>query len=212
MTEIINAITMTAPAKINLYLHVTGKRDDGYHLLDSLVAFAGVHDIITIAAANQLALINQGPFGEGLPTTADNLVMRAAEQLRNLTGIMDGAQITLTKNLPIASGIGGGSADAAAAIKGLVRHWGIHPGHHDLSGLALGLGADVPICLYGQAAFIGGIGEQIEPVYGLPEAPMVLVNPGVGVSTPSIFKARKASFSSAHWINDTPSSFDELIE
>ena len=212
MTEIINDITMTAPAKINLYLHVTGKRDDGYHLLDSLVAFAGVHDIITIAAANQLALINQGPFGEGLPTTADNLVMRAAEQLRNLTGIMDGAQITLTKNLPIASGIGGGSADAAAAIKGLVRHWGIHPGHHDLSGLALGLGADVPICLYGQAAFIGGIGERIEPVYGLPEAPMVLVNPGVGVSTPSIFKARKASFSSAHWINDTPSSFDELIE
>jgi 4-diphosphocytidyl-2-C-methyl-D-erythritol kinase len=212
MTEIINAITMTAPAKINLYLHVTGKRDDGYHLLDSLVAFAGVHDIITIAAANQLALINQGPFGEGLPTTADNLVIRAAEQLRNLTGIMDGAQITLTKNLPIASGIGGGSADAAAAIKGLIRHWGVHPGHHDLSGLALGLGADVPICLYGQAAFIGGIGEQIEPVYGLPEAPMVLVNPGVGVSTPSIFKARKASFSSAHWINDTPSSFDELIE
>ena len=212
MTEIINAITMTAPAKINLYLHVTGKRDDGYHLLDSLVAFAGVHDIITIVAANQLTLINQGPFGEGLPTTADNLVIRAAEQLRNLTGIIDGAQITLTKNLPIASGIGGGSADAAAAIKGLVRHWGIHPGHHDLSGLALGLGADVPICLYGQAAFIGGIGERIEPVYGLPEAPMVLVNPGVGVSTPSIFKARKASFSSAHWINDTPSSFDELIE
>ena len=212
MTEIINAITMTAPAKINLYLHVTGKRDDGYHLLDSLVAFAGVHDIITIEAANKLTLINQGPFGGGLPTTADNLVIRAAKQLRSLTGIMDGAQITLTKNLPIASGIGGGSADAAAAIKGLVRHWGIHPGHHDLSGLALGLGADVPICLYGQAAFIGGIGEKIEPVYGLPEAPMVLVNPGVGVSTPSIFKARKASFSSAHWINDTPSSFDELIE
>jgi 4-diphosphocytidyl-2-C-methyl-D-erythritol kinase len=212
MTEIINAITMAAPAKINLYLHVTGKRDDGYHLLDSLVAFAGVHDIITIAAANQLTLINQGPFSEGLPTTADNLVMRAAEQLRNLTGIIDGAQITLTKNLPIASGIGGGSADAAAAIKGLVRHWGVHPGHHDLSGLALGLGADVPICLYGQAAFIGGIGEQIEPVYALPEAPMVLVNPGVGVSTPTIFKARKASFSLAHRIDDTPSSFDELIE
>lgn len=212
MTEIINAITMPAPAKINLYLHVTGKRDDGYHLLDGLVAFAGVHDIITIAAANQLKLINQGPFGEGLPTTADNLVIRAAEQLQDLTGIMDGAQITLTKNLPIASGIGGGSADAAAAIKGLVRHWGIHPGHYDLSGLALGLGADVPICLYGQAAFMGGIGEQIEPVYALPEAPMVLVNPGVGVSTPTIFKARKASFSLAHRFDNTPSSFDELIE
>ena len=212
MTEIINAITMPAPAKINLYLHVTGKRDDGYHLLDGLVAFAGVHDIITIAAANQLKLINQGPFGEGLPTTADNLVIRAAEQLQDLTGIMDGAQITLTKNLPIASGIGGGSADAAAAIKGLVRHWGIHPGHYDLSGLALGLGADVPICLYGQAAFMGGIGEQIEPVYGLPEAPMVLVNPGVGVSTPTIFKVRKAGFSLAHRFDNTPFSFDELIE
>ena len=211
-TDITNALSIAAPAKINLYLHVTGKRDDGYHLLDSLVAFAGVHDIITIEPDSDLRLINQGPFGVGLPATTDNLVLRAAEQLRNLAGIVDGAQITLTKNLPIASGIGGGSADAAAAIKGLVRHWGIHPGHHDLSGLALGLGADVPICLYGQAAFMGGIGEQIDPVYELPEAPMVLVNPGVGVPTPAIFKARKAAFSPANRFDDPPASLEDLIE
>ena len=147
-------VIIAAHAKLNLYLHVTGKRDDGFHLLDSLVAFAGVHDTVTIESAPTLSLIIQGPFGEGLPVTSDNLVMRAAEKLRDRAGMSDGAQITLTKNLPVASGIGGGSADAAAAIKGLVQHWGIHPALHDLSGLALELGADVPICLW-QSRFYG---------------------------------------------------------
>jgi 4-diphosphocytidyl-2-C-methyl-D-erythritol kinase len=212
MTHAWNAISVTAPAKINLYLHVTGVRSDGYHLLDSLVAFASIHDIIMIEPANNLILINRGPFGEGLPTTADNLVMCAAEKLQKLTGITDGAKITLTKNLPIASGIGGGSADAAATIKGLVRHWGINPSLHNLSGLALGLGADVPVCLFGQAAFVGGIGEKIDPVYALPEAPMVLVNPRVSVSTPAIFKARKACFSPANRFDATPTTLYSLID
>jgi len=206
-----DALTLAAAAKINLYLHVTGKRADGYHLLDSLVAFAAVHDTLTIEPAHTLELILQGPFGLGLPTTSDNLVLRAAEQLRGLAGVSDGARITLSKHLPVASGIGGGSADAAATIKGLVHHWGIHPGHHDLSGLALGLGADVPICLYGQAAFMGGIGEQIEPLSDFPDVPMVLVNPGVGVSTPAIFKARRAEFSAARRFDTPPSSAEALI-
>jgi len=212
MSHFLNAISIPAPAKINLYLHVTGMRGDGYHLLDSLVTFASIHDIIMIEPANNLTMINRGPFGKGLPITADNLVMHAAEKLQRLTGIADGAKITLTKNLPIASGIGGGSADAAAAIKGLVRHWGIQPSLHDISGLALGLGADVPICLFGQAAFIGGIGDLIDPVCALPEAPMVLVNPRVGVSTTAIFKARKAKFSLANRFDAPPNTLDELID
>ena len=207
-----SALTITAPAKINLYLHVTGVREDGYHLLDSLVTFATVHDIIMIEPANNLTLINQGPFGEGLPITADNLVMCAAKKLQKLANIADGARITLTKNLPISSGIGGGSADAAAAIKGLVRHWGIHPRHHNLSDLALELGADVPICLLGQAAFMGGIGEQIDPVYALPEAPMILVNPRVSVSTPAIFKIHKAIFSPTNRFDVTPVTLYKLID
>lgn len=203
--------TIAAPAKINLYLHVTGKRDDGFHLLDSLVAFAAVHDTLAIEPSSTLSLINQGPFGEGLPVSSENLVLRAATHLRNLAGISDGAQLTLTKRLPIASGIGGGSADAAAAIRGLVRHWGIHPALHDLSGLALELGADVPVCLFGQTAFMGGIGEKIDPVGPLPPAPLVLVNPGVGVSTPAIFKARTAAFSAPNRFDEAPTTVDELV-
>jgi 4-diphosphocytidyl-2-C-methyl-D-erythritol kinase len=212
MTHDSSGLSITAPAKINLYLHVTGMRDDGYHLIDSLVAFAYVHDIIMIEPANSLTLINKGPFRKGLPTTSDNLIMRAAEKLKKLSGITDGAKITLTKNLPIASGIGGGSSDAAAAIRGLIRHWGIHLSLHDLSGLSLELGADVPICLFGQAAFMGGVGEQIDPVHKLPEAPMVLVNPRVGISTPAIFKARKAEFSIANRFDATPTTLDSLIK
>lgn len=207
-----DAFSIAAPAKINLYLHVTGKRADGFHLLDSLVAFAAVHDTITIEPSHNLELTTDGPFGTGLPTTSDNLVLRAAEQLRSLADISEGARITLSKQLPIASGIGGGSADAAATIKGLVRLWGIHPGHYDLSGLALGLGADVPICLYGQAAFMGGIGEQIEPLAYFPDVPMVLVNPGVGVSTPAIFKARKSEFSLPGQFDTPLTSAEALIK
>ena len=211
MVHALSGLSITAPAKINLYLHLTGIRDDGYHLIDSLVVFASVHDIIMIEPANNLTLINRGPFGKGLPTTSDNLVMCAAEKLQNLSGITDGAKITLTKNLPIASGIGGGSSDAAAAIKGLIRHWGIHLSLNDLSGLALRIGADVPICLFGQAAFMGGIGEQIDPIYKLPEAPMILVNPRINIPTQRIFKAHKADFSLANRFDPAPANFHNLI-
>lgn len=206
------SLTLSAPAKLNLYLHVIGRRDDGFHLLDSLVAFAAVHDTLVIEPASRLSLENTGTFGSSLPSSSDNLVMRAAERLRDLAGISDGARITLVKDLPVASGIGGGSADAAAAIKGLARLWNIHPGQHDLSGLALGLGADVPVCLFGRPAFMGGIGEQIEPLAGLPAVPLVLVNPGVGVSTPAIFKARRAAFSEARRFDEIPETLDHLVD
>ncbi len=206
-----DSLIWAAPAKLNLYLHVTGKRDDGYHLLDSLVTFATVCDVVRIERASALSLTIDGPFGEGLPLTSDNLVLRAAEKLRQLTGVSEGAHITLTKNLPLSSGIGGGSSDAAATLRGLVRLWGIHPGHHDLSGLALSLGADVPVCLFGRSAFMSGIGERIEPVDDLPEVPMVLVNPGIGVSTPEIFKARTGTYSPSGKFEQTPETLDEFV-
>jgi len=206
-----DVLTLPAPAKLNLYLHVTGKRADGYHLLDSLVAFANTYDVVKIQAASQLSLEIDGPFADGLLADADNLVLRAAEQLRQLAGSTDGAQITLTKNLPVSSGIGGGSSDAAATLRGLVRLWGVHPGLHDLSGMALKLGADVPVCLYGRTAFMGGIGEKLDPVEALPPVPMVLVNPGVGVSTPDIFKARTAAFSKVRRFAAPPETTDALI-
>jgi 4-diphosphocytidyl-2-C-methyl-D-erythritol kinase len=205
-------ISVPAPAKLNLYLHVTGRRDDGYHQLDSLAAFANVFDTISVSDANELSLSIDGPFGDGLPVDDSNLVLRAALQLRELAGIAEGAEITLTKRLPVASGIGGGSADAAATIKALVRLWNLHPGLHDLSGLALDLGADVPVCLFGQAAFMGGIGEQLDPVGILPDVPLILVNPGVDVSTPTIFKAREGDFSSERRFTKPPQSTAQLIE
>jgi len=188
-------IAVAARAKLNLYLHVTGQRDDGYHLLDSLVTFADIHDLITAEPASDLTLRSDGPFAEALPDGDGNLVLAAARALWDSTGTNEGAAVTLIKNLPVASGIGGGSADAAAAFKALTRLWGITPGTFDLSGIALDLGADVPVCLFGQTCIMRGIGESLEPTEPLPETAVVLVNPGIAVSTPAVFKARAGSFS-----------------
>jgi len=197
MTHDPDTVEVAAPAKLNLYLHVTGRRDDGYHELDSLVVFARVHDVVSARPATELRLDIKGPFADSLPNDGTNLVLGAAEALRAQTGVQSGATLTLTKNLPVASGIGGGSADAAATIKALARLWGLHPGSHDLSGLALDLGADVPVCLYGRPAFMGGIGEHLDPAPALPHTALVMVNPGVGISTPDVFKARTGPFSPA---------------
>jgi 4-diphosphocytidyl-2-C-methyl-D-erythritol kinase len=192
-----DADTLAAPAraKINLYLHVTGRRDDGYHQLESLVVFADAGDRLEAAPAQALTLEIVGPQAAGLDAGPGNLVMRAAKALADRLGGEFGAKLKLEKNLPVASGIGGGSADAAAAIKLLARLWGANPGQHDLSGMALELGADVPVCLYGQPAIMSGIGERIEAAEGVPDFPAVLVNPGVHVSTPAVFKARTGEFS-----------------
>ena len=177
---------LTAPAKINLALHVTGQRADGYHLLDSLVCFANLGDVLHIEPAADLLLTVTGPEGKALaaedPQT--NLVMKAAKAL----GSDKGAAITLEKRLPLASGIGGGSADAAAALKGLSALWDVAIP----ADAALALGADVPVCLQGEVARMEGIGEKITPLPGLPPLYAVLVNPRFEVSTPEIFKALQA--------------------
>lgn len=182
-----DVLSREALAKINLYLHVVGRRADGYHLLDSLVAFAGIGDRLSVTAANRLRLSVSGPFAACLEGEPDNLVLRAARRLAEAGGVAAHAHISLEKNLPVAAGLGGGSADAAAVLHLLSRLWRLDPAPADLDALALGLGADVPICLGGVAAFVGGVGEKIEPVGALPPAWLVLVNPGVALATRDIF-------------------------
>ncbi len=169
-----------APAKINLALHVTGRRADGYHLLDSLVVFAGVGDLVEAEPADDLSLSIGGPFGADLGAGPDNLVLRAAALLaRN----GDGAALRLTKRLPVASGIGGGSADAAATLRLLGRMWNAPPVSPEA---ALALGADVPVCLEGRPLRMSGIGERLAP-FAPPRFRMLLVNPGVELSTGAVF-------------------------
>jgi 4-diphosphocytidyl-2-C-methyl-D-erythritol kinase len=176
-------ITEFAPAKVNLALHVTGRRADGYHLLDSLVVFADVGDRVTVSPADDLTLTVTGPQAGSLPVTDDNLVLRAARSF----GTAQRAAINLEKTLPVASGIGGGSADAAATLRALVRLWNRPLPDH---ARVLALGADVPVCLSGQPARMAGIGDQITPLpYTLPSAWLVLVNPMVAVPTPAVFAA-----------------------
>ena len=208
------SVVAEAPAKINLYLHVTGKRADGYHLLDSLIAFAGVGDRIEAEAADDLSLVCDGPFGSALDSSLgaepDNLVLKAARLLAERAGIARGARLRLTKNLPVASGIGGGSADAAATLHALCELWGLALPDRAMTVLAAKLGADVPICLHGRAAYIGGIGEIIDPAPALPPAGILLVNPGHALSTPSVFKSFKGPMSAAQRFDAAPTSAREL--
>jgi 4-diphosphocytidyl-2-C-methyl-D-erythritol kinase len=180
---------LTAPAKLNLYLHVTGRRDDGYHRLDSLIAFAALGDVVEVAPAEDLSLAITGRFAAALGDAADNLVMRAARLLSLEAGLPAhrGAAIRLEKRLPVAAGLGGGSADAAAALHGLCALWNVSPGDDDLARMAISLGADVPVCLSPRPAFVGGIGEILDPAPALPVLHVALVNPGVSLSTASVF-------------------------
>jgi len=171
-----------APAKVNLYLHVTGKRADGYHLLDSLAVFPATGDVVAAEPADELSLAITGPFGAILEAEADNLLLRAAR----LLGPTRGAALRLEKNLPVASGIGGGSADAAAALRVLCALWGIEDA--DLRALALQLGADVPVCLASRPARMQGIGEVL-----------------------AVFRARQGEFSAAADLPDGWADVDAMV-
>ena len=196
-------IRVGAPAKINLYLHVVGRRDNGYHELDSLVMFASEGDSLTVAplapaeAADGPRLDIDGPFAAALAGEPpdSNLVVRAARDLAAHLGRPPAVAITLTKTLPVASGIGGGSADAAACLTALCRLWGADARDPAVFALAARLGADVPVCLDGRPAYFGGIGEILDPAPSLPDCPALLVNPGVPVPTPAVFRARTGDFS-----------------
>ncbi len=179
-----------APAKVNLALHVTGRRKDGYHQLDSIVVFADACDVVWLERADHFKLETSGPAAKGLPADDTNLALRAARMMAEARPETFGpVRIRLEKNLPVASGIGGGSADAAAVMRAMIRLFDADLPTEELDALALSLGADVPVCLKGQVCRMRGIGEIMEPLDGFPELYGVLVNPGVPVSTAAVFSA-----------------------
>jgi len=181
-----SSVRVFAPAKINLFLHVGEKRSDGFHALQSLTVF--VHDVgdeLVFRAASTLELTITGPHGAHLSADNDNLVLKAARALHANRG----AEIVLTKNLPVASGIGGGSADAAATLRGLMHLWNLNADEVQLLDIAAALGSDVPVCVKSEPAWMEGRGEILTPAAPMPDMPIVLVNPRVEVQTGKVFAA-----------------------
>lgn len=203
-------VSVEAWAKVNLYLHVTGKRDDGYHLLDSLVVFAGIGDSLSVETADDLSLIVGGPTAPLLAGLDTNIVLDAAHALARVADVPARARIRLTKRLPVAAGIGGGSADAAATILALSRLWNVSLPLPALRSLALGLGADVPVCLRRRPTRMWGIGENLADAPPLPAAWLVLVNPMIGLSTPAVFRARQGCFSDPQPLETAPADASQL--
>ncbi len=181
-------IVERAPAKINLALHVRRRRPDGYHDIETLFAFARDGDVVTVESAGHDAFAIVGPFAAGLDAAGDNLVTRAAGAFVDAFAVADSHAITLDKRLPIASGIGGGSADAAATLRALARLHAVPLDDARLYAIAAALGADVPACLDGRTTFGTGKGDALVAVDGLAGTPLLLVNPGVAVSTAAVFR------------------------
>lgn len=176
-----------APAKLNLALHVRARRPDGYHELDTLFAFVTHGDRILVAPGAEDSFMIEGPFASALRATDDNLVLRARDAFREAFGVAQPVAITLVKHLPVASGIGGGSADAAATLRALARLEGVALDEPRLMRCAADLGSDVPACLLGRTARGQGRGEVLEPLDWPAGMPTLLVNPGVAVSTAAVF-------------------------
>lgn len=188
---------MLAPAKINLWLNVVGRRADGYHLLDSLVAFTDLADEIEASPSDRLSLSVEGPFAAMLAGEADNLVLEAARLLADRAGVAPRVALRLHKHIPVAAGLGGGSADAAAVLRLLIDLWRVALPVEELFDLAARLGADVPMCLAGRAAVVSGIGERLAPAPPVPPCAILLVNPGTPLPTPEVFAKRQGAFSPA---------------
>ena len=177
----------SAPAKLNLSLRIMGKRADGYHLLQSVMTLFPLYDRLTIDSLETERL----EVDCTLPVTAniqDNLVFRAAEQLRQAAGLRLGARIAIEKNIPAGAGLGGGSSDAATTLLALNRLWQLNLDRAALIQIGVTIGADVPFFLYGRSAMVAGIGEQLQPIESLPHLPMVVVYPGVALSTREVFQ------------------------
>lgn len=215
-------ISETAFAKINLALHVRVRRPDGYHEIETLFAFCADGDQISVEPANELLLSITGPFGDGLPVDEGNLVLRAALAIREHFGVKKGAQIILDKRLPIAAGLGGGSADAAAAARALNRLWELNADDAALISAIGPLGADVAVCVASQSALGKGLGDQLSvPPADMPGpgAPILLVNPLKPCPTGAVYKGwdgadrGSLAISRAGWRNDlTPSAIAQVPE
>ncbi len=181
-----NALRIPAPAKINLFLRVIRKRPDGYHDLASLMCCVGLYDVISIAPGGSDIRVSCGH--PQVPEDERNLAWRAADLFFSRRGVHGGARISIVKNIPVAAGLGGGSSDAAAVLLGLNRLWDDRLSESELMALGRRLGADVPYLIYRKPALATGIGDRLEPFDGLPRAPVVLVNPGIEVSTAWAYK------------------------
>jgi 4-diphosphocytidyl-2-C-methyl-D-erythritol kinase len=207
-------VTEFAPAKINLFLHVGDKGADGYHAIASLAVFADIGDTLAATRADELSLRCDGPFGASLSAGPDNLVMRAAVTLQRLAlsrrHAVKGAQLTLTKRLPLASGLGGGSADAAAVLRLLPRLWTMQVSDAARDEIALSLGADVPVCLASRASWMEGRGARLSSAPQFPPLHMVLVNPGIEVSTTEVF--RHIQHRTGARLPDAPNAFNTVHE
>lgn len=183
-----NTFTLTASAKLNLFLHITGKRADGYHLLQSLMVFVDIGDTLSFAPHDSLFIDVEGRFGGSLTDPQDNLIYKAARILAEEYKTQPRGKIILDKKLPVASGMAGGSADAAAALKGLSRLWGLPEEPDRLRRIAEKLGADVPACLGRKTVWAEGVGEKMTPLPGMPDMHFILVNPLIETPTAEVFK------------------------
>jgi len=207
-----------APAKVNLFLHLTGRKASGYHTLDSLVSFVDVGDVIIIEEAPSFSFTVTGDFASSLSVSEtastgfndhDNLVVRAARFLSDVAGKPLTVSITLEKNLPVAAGIGGGSSDAAAAVWGLVQYWGLASDAAYIKPLLERLGADVPVCYDCVPRFMRGIGDVLLPPLDLPNIPILLINPNVACSTQDVFLHHRGQFKDDV---DIPPSFEDAAD
>lgn len=202
----------SAPAKINLYLHVLGRRADGYHELDSLTGFVSIGDELRVSSATGLSLRIEGPFASALSCepAVGNLVWRAAEQLAERLGRSPTVALHLDKRLPVASGIGGGSADAAACLRALARVWRIPESGPDVMAVAADLGSDVPVCVGARTSYFAGRGDVLGATPPLPPTFIVLVNPGLPLATSAVFRARQGPFSSTDRLTPWPADAASL--
>jgi len=204
-------IEESAPAKVNLYLEVTGRRPNGYHDLDSLVVFADVGERLTVEDAEDVSLKIKGPWAGALDGEADNLILKAARLLQKRMGVTQGARFTLEKHIPVAAGVGGGSADAAAALRALNRLWGLNLSEEALCKFGLELGADVPVCVRSRTSRFLGIGDEVSdgPVLP-PDMGLVLINPRIAVSTKDVFSRVNIATSGTEGYPDQFGTFEGL--
>jgi 4-diphosphocytidyl-2-C-methyl-D-erythritol kinase len=200
-----------APAKINLTLRVLGRRADGYHELESLVAFADVADKLELEPGEGATLEISGPYAKACGSRGDNLVLKAVAALSHRKGRLKAGNFILEKNLPVAAGIGGGSADAAAALRLLARVNGMAPDDPRLSSAAIEVGADVPVCIDPKPRIMRGVGDLLSVPYALPPLPALLVNPGVPLATRDVFKKFSGTPSNRKFLANVPITFDGMI-
>ena len=206
------SLVAKAPAKINLTLRVLGRRADGYHLLESLVVFADLADTLSLQPGGDAALDIGGPFAAACGPVAGNLVLKAVGALRARVAGLKAGRFVLEKNIPVAAGLGGGSADAAAALRLVARANDLPPDDARLAAAAPTIGADVPVCLASRARIMRGVGEELSAPLDLPQLPALLVNPGVTLATRDVFAAFAGDLDAAPSLAEMPRDFAALLE